>query len=80
MMEVVDSIGESCCERLSSAEMSLGAAGEGACATAAVTRDWGRAEGMGYGLREKELGARRWGRYSDLRGVNAISLPGCKVI
>jgi hypothetical protein len=50
MMEVVDSIGESCCERLSSAEMSLGAAGEGACATGTVTKNRGRVEGMAYGL------------------------------
>src|ERR1035437_1894681 len=71
-MEVIDSIGESCCERLSSAETSLGAAGEGACATGAVTKYRGRVEGMAWGLMGKELGARRWGRYSDIRDVNAI--------
>lgn len=41
MVEVIDSIGESCCERLSSAEMSLGAAGEGACATGGCHQEIG---------------------------------------
>jgi hypothetical protein len=56
MMEVVDSIGESCCERLSSAEMSLGAAGEGACATGGGHQESGA--GGGNGLRVDGKGVR----------------------
>src|ERR1017187_4455044 len=73
MLEVVDSIGESCCDRLSSAEMSLGAVGEGACATGGGHQESGA--GGGNGLRVDGKGVRGYGagQYWDIWGLKSIT-------